>query len=88
MDWISFGKVGRTHGLKGELKYFPNDPEEVDSLRGEIVRLKEKEVKIQSIRGANVPFIVKLEGIDGIDSAKLLYRSKVLPCQCHRFLLT
>ena len=72
MDWISFGKVGRTHGLKGELKYFPNDPEEVDSLRGQIVRLKETEVKVQSIRGANVPFIVKLEGIDDIDSAKLL----------------
>ena len=72
MDWISFGKVGRTHGLKGELKYFPNDPEEVDSLRGQIVRLKETEVKVQSIRGANVPFIIKFEGVDDIDSAKLL----------------
>ena len=72
MDWISFGRLARTHGLKGEVKFFPNDPEEIDSLRGQIVRLKETEVKVQSIRGANVPFIIKLEGIDDIDAAKLL----------------
>jgi 16S rRNA processing protein RimM len=78
MEWISFGKLARTHGLKGELKFFPNDPEEIESLRGQIVRLKEKEVKVQSIRGANVPFIIKLEGIDDIDSAKLLPGTEVL----------
>ena len=83
MDWISFGKVGRTHGLKGELKYFPNDPEEVDSLRGQIMRLKEKEVKVQSIRGAKVPFIIKLEGVDDIDSAKLLTGTEVFAKREH-----
>ncbi len=78
MDWISFGKLGRTHGLKGELKFFPNDPEEIDSLRGQTVRLDVKEVKVQSIRGANVPFIIKLEGVHDIDSAKLLTGTEVL----------
>jgi 16S rRNA processing protein RimM len=77
MDWISFGRLARTHGLKGEVKFFPNDPEEIDSLRGQIVRLKETEVKVQSIRGANVPFIIKLEGVDDIDSAKLLTGTEV-----------
>ena len=83
MDWISFGRLGRTHGLKGELKYFPNDPEEVDSLCGQIVRLKEKEVKVQSIRGANVPFIIKFEGIDDTDSAKLLTGTEVFAKREH-----
>jgi 16S rRNA processing protein RimM len=83
MDWISFGKVGRTHGLKGELKYFPNVPEEVDSLRGQIVRLREKEIKVQSIRGANVPFIIKLEGIDDINSAKILTGTEIFAKREH-----
>jgi len=78
MDWISFGKLGRSHGLKGELKFFPHDPEEVESLRGQTVRLEEKEIKVQSIRGANVPFIIKLEGTDDIDRAKLLTGTEVL----------
>jgi 16S rRNA processing protein RimM len=77
MDWISFGRLARTHGLKGELKFFPNDPEEIDSLLGQIVRLKETEVKVQSIRGANVPFIIKLERVDDIESAKLLTGTEV-----------
>ena len=78
MDWIPFGKLARTHGLKGELKFFPNDPEEIESLRGQIVRLGEREVKVQSVRGANVPFIIKFEGINDIDTAKLLTGTEVL----------
>ena len=83
MDWILFGRLGRTHGLKGELKFSPNDPEEVDSLSGQIVRMKENEVKVQSIRGANVPFIIKFEGIDDIDSAKLLTGTEVFAKREH-----
>ena len=87
MDWISFGRLGRTHGLKGELKFSPNDPEEVDSLSGQIVRMKENEVKVQSIRGANVPFIIKFEGIDDIDSAKILTGTEVFAKREHLKLL-
>ena len=87
MDWILFGRLGRTHGLKGELKFSPNDPEEVDSLSGQIVRMKENEVKVQSIRGANVPFIIKFEGIDDIDSAKLLTGTEVFAKHDHLKLL-
>ncbi len=70
MDWISIGKLARTHGLKGELKFYPHDPEGVEFLSGQTVRLEKTELKVQSIRGANAPFIIKLEGIDGIDEAK------------------
>ncbi|MBT6954421.1 MAG: 16S rRNA processing protein RimM, partial [Flavobacteriaceae bacterium] len=24
MDWISIGKITKTHGLKGELKFYPS----------------------------------------------------------------
>ena len=54
-----FGKLGRTHGLKGELKFFPNDPEEIESLLGETVRVKKNQLKVQSIRGAKVPCMIK-----------------------------
>ena len=47
------------------------------------MRLKEKEVKVQSIRGANVPFIIKLEGLDDIDSAKLLTGTEVFAKREH-----
>ena len=47
MDWISFGKLARTHGLKGELKFFPNDPEEIESLLGQAVRVKKKQLKMR-----------------------------------------
>ena len=77
MDWISFGKLARTHGLKGELKFFPNDSEEIASLLGQTVWLEKTKLKVQSIRGANTPFIIKLEGIDDIDSAKLLTGKEV-----------
>lgn len=78
MDWISIGKLARTHGLKGELKFYPHDPEEVEFLSGQTVRLEETEFKVQSIRGANVPFIIKLEGIDDIDVAKSFTGKEVL----------
>jgi len=78
MDWISVGKLARTHGLKGELKFYPHDPEGVERLSGQTVRLEETEFKVQSIRGANVPFIIKLEGIDDIDVAKPFTGKEVL----------
>ena len=80
MDWIPVGKLARTHGLKGELKFYPDDPEGFEFADGQIVQLAgtKKELKVQTIRGANVPFIVKLEGIDDIESAKPLTGEEVL----------
>ena len=80
MEWIPVGKLGRTHGLTGELKFFPHDPDGFDFAKGQIVQLegKEKEFKVKSLRGANIPFIVRLEGINDIESAKLLTGQEVL----------
>jgi 16S rRNA processing protein RimM len=80
MDWIPVGKLARTHGLKGELKFYPHDPDGYEFADGQAVRLEETEnlLKVQSIRGANVPFIIKLEGIDNIESAKPLTGKEIL----------
>ena len=80
MDWMPVGKRARTHGLKGELKFYPHDPEGFGFADGQTVQLAgtKKKLKVQSIRGANVPFIIKLEGIDDIESAKPLTGEKVL----------
>jgi 16S rRNA processing protein RimM len=80
MDWIPVGKLARTHGLKGELKFYPHDPEDFDFADGQTVKLEatEKLLKVEAIRGANVPFIVKFEGIDNIEIAKPLTGQEVL----------
>lgn len=78
MDWIPIGKLARTHGLKGELKFYPHDPEVIGALSGRTVRMEKTELKVQSIRGANIPFIIKLEGIDDVDVAKPLTGKELL----------
>ena len=80
MDWIPVGKLARTHGLKGELKFYPYDPEGFEFEDRQAIRLdgSEKLLKVQSIRGANLPFIIKLEGIDAIESAKPLTGQEIL----------
>ena len=80
MDWIPVGKLARTHGLKGELKFYPHDPEGFGFADGQTVQLAgtKKKLKVQSIRGANVPYIIKLEGINDIESAKPLTGEEVL----------
>ena len=80
MDWIPVGKLARTHCLKGELKFYPHDPEGFGFADGQTVQLAgtKKKLKVQSIRGANVPYIIKLEGINDIESAKPLTGEEVL----------
>ena len=78
MDWISVGKVTKTHGLKGELKFYPSMEE--DWFAGlKQIRLSGKdptkdfaEHTLQFVRGKDVPKIVKFEGIDDIDAAEKL----------------
>lgn len=80
MDWIPVGKLARTHGLKGELKFYPHDHEGFEFAGGQTVRLAraKKQAQVQSIRGAHAPFIIKLAEVDDIASAKLLTGDEVL----------
>jgi 16S rRNA processing protein RimM len=78
MDWIPVGRVTRTHGLKGELKFFPVDQDDVAIQSDQQIRLGEASFKIKSVRGAKSPFIVKFEGIDSIEAAQSLSGQEVL----------
>ncbi len=78
MDWIPVGRVTRTHGLKGELKFFPANQDDVAVQNDQQIRLGETTFKIKSVRGAKSPFIVKFEGVDSIEAAQSLSGQKVL----------
>ncbi len=69
MDWIPVGRVTRTHGLKGELKFYPSEQDDVTVQSGQRILLGEKEFKIRSVRGVKSPFILKFDGIDSIEAA-------------------
>ena len=78
MDWISVGKVTKTHGLKGDLKFHPlMDATWITEIKQ--IRLSRSnpaqefaEYIIQSIRGKGTPLIIKFNNIDSIDAAKEL----------------
>lgn len=78
MDWIPIGRVTRTHGLKGELKFFPADQDDLVVKNDQQIRLGETTFKIKSVRGVKSPFIVKFEGVDSIEAAQSLSGQEVL----------
>ena len=78
MDWIPVGRVTRAHGLKGELKFFPTDQEDLVVQSDQQILLGEAKFKIKSVRGAKFPFIIKFEGVDSIEAAQSLAGQEVL----------
>ena len=78
MDWIPVGRVTRTHGLKGELKFFPADQDDLVVQNDQQILLGETTFKVKSVRGAKSPFIVKFEGVDSIEAAQSLSGQEVL----------
>jgi 16S rRNA processing protein RimM len=78
MDWIPVGRVTRTHGLKGELKFYPIDQDDLVVQNEQQIRLGEATFKIKSVRGVKSPYIVKFEGVDSIEAAQSLSGQEVL----------
>jgi 16S rRNA processing protein RimM len=78
MDWIPVGRVTRTHGLKGELKFYPADEDDLVVQSDQQIRLGETTLKIKSVRGAKSPFIVKFDGVDSIEAAQSLSGQDIL----------
>ena len=72
MNWIWVGKVTRTHGLKGELKFYPTEQNSATVQSGQRSCLGDIQLKIESVRGVKSPFILKLDGINNIEAAKSL----------------
>ena len=77
MDWIPVGRVTRTHGLKGELKFYPFEQNDITVQSGQRICLGKMQLKIESVRGIKSPFILKLDGINGIEDTKSLVGQEV-----------
>ena len=75
MDWISIGKITKTHGLRGELKFHPSiDETWIIGIKQARLSFKNPledfaDYNIQSIRGKDRPFIIKFQGVDSIEIA-------------------
>lgn len=78
MTWVPLGKLTRTHGLKGELKFYPFISNLnvcrgfrrffLDTGAGE----RKKEYAVESLRGNNAPLIAKIKGCDSFEGAQAL----------------
>ena len=77
MDWIPVGRVTRTHGLKGELKFYPFEQNGITVQSGQMICLGEMQLKVESVRGIKSPFILKLDGINSIEDTKSLVGQEV-----------
>ena len=64
--------------LKGELKFFPTDQQDLAVQSDQQILLGQAIFKIKYVRGAKSPFIIKLEDIDSIEAAQSLAGQKVL----------
>ena len=77
MDWIPVGRLTRTHGLKGELKFYPFEQNGITVQSGKRICLGEMQLKVESVRGIKSPFILKLDGINSIEDTKSLVGQEV-----------
>ena len=75
MDWIPVGRVTKTHGLKGELKLHPS-MDYIWIADAKQIRLSHEnpmqdfaECHIHSIRGKDIPLIIKFKKINSIEAA-------------------
>ena len=78
MEWISIGRVTKTHGLKGDLKFYPSINEtwvtEIKQIRLSLENplINFNNYQIHSISGKDSPLIIKVKGVDSIEDASLL----------------
>lgn len=76
-ELFKVGKVGKTHGLKGEFKVIPMTSDINNYKRYENVIIKGEEKKIQSVKFQKDRVILKLEGIDSIEDAET-YKNAII----------
>lgn len=79
MELIEFGKIVNTHGLKGEVKVYSYTDNDSRILKLKKVYIDNVEYKVQSMKKYKSIFIMKLEGIDIIEST-----SKIMNKMCFR----
>jgi len=78
LQFIEAGQIVTTHGVRGEVKVLPwlDSPEMLKSFRR--CRIEGKDYALQSVRVQKGCDLVKLSGIDTMDSAQALRRKTML----------
>lgn len=67
MEYIEFGKIVNTHGIKGEVKIYSYTDNPSNILKLKKVYIENNEYQVERIRLASNMFILKLKGIDRIE---------------------
>ena len=70
MQYIEFGKITSTHGIKGEMKIYPYTDDIDNILKLKKVYVNSEEYKVSSIKFHKNMFITKLRNIDTIEQAE------------------
>lgn len=80
-DYFRIGKISTTHGLEGNLKVHPtmDDPREILHIESLFFQTKEgyEEKLLDSIRLQKNEIVIKLHGIDDIETARRLIGTEV-----------
>ena len=83
--YLRVGVVASVHGIKGEVKVYPTsaEPERMQTY-GSVFLARENEsedayrpCRIESVRGAGKLFIVKFEGVETPEEARLLCKKEI-----------
>ncbi|MBI5816088.1 MAG: 16S rRNA processing protein RimM [Nitrospinae bacterium] len=76
---IAVGRIGKPHGVHGELKLYPFFPEAVSGLSGNCVSIADEHgsspplsLVLESARGSGGPMLVKFAGVNSPEAARHL----------------
>lgn len=77
MEYIEFGKVVNTHGIKGEIKIYSYTDDPTNILNLKKVYIENVEHEIEKVRYASNMFVMKLKGIDKIEDAASIMNKEI-----------
>jgi 16S rRNA processing protein RimM len=75
IEWIPIGRVNRTHGLRGELKFAPlsDEGEALENLqRVKLAGPPAVELEVEGLRGVPGSRIIKFKRVGNVEAAKAL----------------
>lgn len=77
MEYIEFGKIVNTHGIKGEVKIYSYTDNPSNILKLKKVYIENVEYQVERIRLASNMFILKLKGIDRIEDTENIKNKEI-----------
>ena len=69
---VVLGRLGKAHGLKGEIRFFPFGCTQETFERVRPLRTNRKEIPVQSVRGSGPFWILQIQGVSTREAAAAL----------------